>query len=1030
MSHVKSLPWLASAALVAVLQLACGSSEGGTGSDPDPDPDPVLPVGDFESANPSGSEGDGVSNTAGTVGGVAATSGASNGSTSTTGGSDGSGGSGGGNGGEDPDRLIEEADIVKVEGDRLYAMSRYGGVAAIDIADVDQPLLLARHRIEATPFEMYVADGIIFALYQDYGEYVYDEDAGTATYVQTSHVVVIDASEPDSMTELTRFAIPGYISDSRIVGDILYVAAFEDGYCWSCVENQPRTNVMSLNVADPSKVEKVDQLAFVDDEGSYGWRRSLTVTDERMYVAGPAWGNDGPVGSTIQVVDISDPTGDLVEGDTVQVTGQVNNRWQMDEYDGVLRVISQPFDWDLSEPPSVETFSVNSADDLEPLGALQLELPRPEQLQSVRFDGERGYAITFERTDPLFTIDLSNPETPVQAGMLEMPGWLYHMEPRGDRLVGLGFDQENPDGALAVSLFDVSDLNQPTMIDRANFGGDWGWMVEDQDRIHKAFRLFEEEGLIVMPFNGYVYPEGEEYCYGSWVSGVQLIDWHDDQLATRGVAEMSSEARRGFLHDERLVTVSDDRVEVFDISDRDAPARTGNVALAQYVSQTLAAGDRAVRIGQSWYTAKTELDVVPLAEVSTPRSSAGFDVDLEPANECYSSLYLSEALASDDKAYLVYSGYDYANGLGKEYVRVATLDVTASKGPKLLGTTDLEVMPSHYTFDRSLPDLGQRVLRVEDALVFNHQVMTWVNVEYRLLESGVYVMDLSDPADAKTQYVELPPGLGASALFVDGKVVARSHYVASESDRNNVRFYLERIDVENPAKPRRLPPVNVPGSVIALSGERALTVDFEYHAQEDVTVSECYDRARVVSFDVTELATETEPDRGTCVSVVEVLRLIRVEGERVELLGTEKLQADESINQIARGGSVMFATVNRPYYYGGWSDCNGCFYYGANKLKVLALGGLDGGELTVGRLELDQGDNWYYGGEIVASGDRALVSSGWRSELTLIDASDPEQPEVVRKVPIAGYVSDLTVVGSTAIVSMGYDGAQAISFED
>ena len=94
---------------------------------------------------------------------------------------------------------------------------------------------------------------------------------------------------------------------------------------------------MALNVADPSSVEKVDQLSFDDQEGSYGWKRSLTVTDERMYVAGPEWGNEGPVGSTIPVIDISDPTGDLVEGDSVQVAGQVNSRWQMDKYEGVLR---------------------------------------------------------------------------------------------------------------------------------------------------------------------------------------------------------------------------------------------------------------------------------------------------------------------------------------------------------------------------------------------------------------------------------------------------------------------------------------------------------------------------------------------------------------------------------------------------------------------------------------------------------------------------------------------------------------------
>lgn len=1025
MSHrfVKPMAWLATTALAALLQLACGSSEGDSASDSEP-----IPTQNFESANPGGPPGAGAS---GAVG-VAATSGGDSNSTATTGlnSSTTGGGGTGGDGGEDPGRLIEEADIVKVAGDRLYAMSRYGGVAAIDITDVDTPKLLGRHRVEATPFEMYVKDEIVFALYQDYGEYVYDEDAGTGSYVQTSHVVVIDASDPSEMAELSRFAIPGYISDSRIVGQILYVAAFEDGYCWSCAEGQ-RTTVMSLDVANPAKVKKVDQLSFADQDDGWGWRRSLSVTDTRMYVAGPQWGADAPVGSTIQVVDISDPQGELVAGASVQVKGQVNSRWQMDEHEGVLRVISQPFEWDLSVPPSIETFTVNASDDIEPLGALNLELPRPEQLQSVRFDGERGYAITFERTDPLFTIDLSNPETPVQAGMLEMPGWLYHMEPRGDRLVGLGFDQENPDGALAVSLFDVSDLSEPTMIDRANFGGDWGWMVEDQDRIHKAFRLFEEESLIVMPFNGWVYSNDEDYCSGRWVSGVQLIDWQDDELTTRGVAEMSSEARRGLLHDERLVTVSDDRVEVFDITDRDAPARTGNVALAQYVSQTLAAGDRAVRIGQSWYTNKAELDVVPVDEVGTPRSAAGFELELESDNSCYGGLSLTQAMASEDKAYLVFSGYGYEDGQDIEYIRVATLDLKGADAPKLAGTADLATSPMHYAYDSSLPVVGDRIVRIGDALVFNHQVIAWQSDAHSVTESGVYVMDLSDPNKPKTAYVELPSGLGASALFVDGSVVARSHYVASGDDSDIVRFYLERLDLANPAKPRRLPSLNVPGSVIALSGDRAFTVDFEYLVQRDVSADECYDNARVVSFDVVDAGTSEEPETGTCTSLVQVLTLIRFDGSGVEVLGTERLQADEDIDRIAMGDEVLFATVNRPYYYypGGF-DCYHCFYVGTNKLKVLTLGGLTGGKLSVGRVDLDRGDQWYYPGSIVANGDRALVSHGWRNELTLLDASDPKRPEVVKEIQVASYISDLTLVGSKAVVSMGYDGAQAVSFDD
>ena len=40
---------------------------------------------------------------------------------------------------------------------------------------------------------------------------------------------------------------------------------------------------------------------------------------------------------------------------------------------------------------------------------------------------------------------------PRQAGEVEMPGWIYHLEPRGNRLIGLGYDQGNPEGSITVS---------------------------------------------------------------------------------------------------------------------------------------------------------------------------------------------------------------------------------------------------------------------------------------------------------------------------------------------------------------------------------------------------------------------------------------------------------------------------------------------------------------------------------------------------------------------------------------------------
>src|SRR5690606_16821236 len=95
-----------------------------------------------------------------------------------------------------PERAIEEADVIKREGDRLYALSAIGGLTVVDISDPDALKILGRHRSTATPFEMYVRDEIVFVLYNGYAEYVYDEDTESYTYYQTSYVVALNATDP------------------------------------------------------------------------------------------------------------------------------------------------------------------------------------------------------------------------------------------------------------------------------------------------------------------------------------------------------------------------------------------------------------------------------------------------------------------------------------------------------------------------------------------------------------------------------------------------------------------------------------------------------------------------------------------------------------------------------------------------------------------------------------------------------------------------------------------------------------------
>ncbi|MCC6214926.1 MAG: beta-propeller domain-containing protein [Polyangiaceae bacterium] len=1030
-------PLLATAFLAALAAACSSNGEASRG--------PEGPGGDFVSDDPNASS-------SGDFNGGGPASG--------TGGASGAGGSAGGGADEGggAERAIAEADIVQLDGDRLYALSRYGGLSVIDVSQRDRLKLLGRLKLSATPFEMYVRDGVVLALYSDWGSYSAD-----GVWRSTSQVVAIDARDPAKPTVRGEFRMPGEVSDSRIVGDVLYVVAYENGSCWDC-DSSARTVVASLDVRDPAAMSRVDQLAFNDTNDQWGWsRRSVTVTPERMYVAGPEYGADGSASSTIQVIDISDPAGDLRPGATVQAAGEISSRWQMDEHGGVLRVISQPSTWRLDQAPTVQTFTVTSATEVTPLGSAQLVLPRPEQLQSVRFDGPRGYAITFERTDPLFTIDLSDPAQPKQVGELEMPGWLYHMEPRGDRLFGLGFDQGNAEGGLHVSIFDVSNLAAPTMLDRVSFGGDWASVGEDQDRIHKAFRVLDDTGLILVPFSGYSY-SSDGYGCSSYESGIQLISFAGDDLVRRGVAPSKGEARRALLHQTRLLAVSDDAVRTFDIDDLDQPKKVTSIALAVNVQATAAAGDVALRLGSDWWSETATLDVVRTGEASSPQALGSIDLESvlrDGEGACYGGgFYSARVFGSGTHAYVVYDDYiyDYTGGYGYEYrteTAVAVIDVSDPAAPKLVSNTSLGFTASTsygwYGYGYGgwgLVDGGQGVVQLGDALAFRGSKTTYGDDgQPATREAWIDVVDLSAPArPVVTRVAEAAAGEAFTALHVSGGVLLSSHYEPVEGETGRVRFFLDRVDLSKPAAPVRLPSVNVPGSLLAWDAptQRAVLVDYHHGVERDVTSNACYEAHGYGNtqwepndpywYEKSDYDPNVQP-LGTCLTITHSLKLAKIGGSGAWLEGSAALPEGTRISGAAAGDGRVFVSLESDYGW-GWGypgDCWDCGGYGwgstERKLPLLVLSGFGSGGLVKSVLELEASDCGYTR-HLVASGHRALLSTGWRNELVVVDAKQNTSPYVVRRVPIAGYPQQVTVAGDTALVSMGYDGVEAVKLTD
>jgi hypothetical protein len=153
-----------------------------------------------------------------------------------------------------------------------------------------------------------------------------------------------------------------------------------------------------------------------------------------------------------------------------RVDGHVADRWAMDEYAGVLR---------LAVGPSQETGNFNSVVTLRQDGPTLVEAGRVddlgvnEQIESVRWFDGLAIVVTFRQIDPLYAVDLSDPDAPDLVGELKIPGFSEYLHPLGEeRLVGLGQGPTGERGGWGAQagLFDVTDLADPRRLDVLSYG--------------------------------------------------------------------------------------------------------------------------------------------------------------------------------------------------------------------------------------------------------------------------------------------------------------------------------------------------------------------------------------------------------------------------------------------------------------------------------------------------------------------------------------------------------------------------------
>lgn len=269
------------------------------------------------------------------------------------------------------------------------------------------------------------------------------------------------------------------------------------------------------------------------------------------------------------------------------VKGHVLSQFSMDEYEGYLRIATTS--GHVPDPDVHSTVLVleEGGGVLNVVGQVDQIAPG-EDIRAVRFDGEKGYVVTFKKTDPLFVLDLSDPYSPMLVGELHIPGFSTYMHKMDDtHLIALGYDADDMgdfawfDGIL-LQIFDVSDITNPVLLHREVIGTRGS--TSDATTDHLAFTYFRQRNLLALPI--IICEGGGNGIYGDRMTFSGLLVYRvtlsngfeelgrisheapsDQYNCYNWWTESNSQVKRSIFMEDYVFSIALDKIKVVNIND-------------------------------------------------------------------------------------------------------------------------------------------------------------------------------------------------------------------------------------------------------------------------------------------------------------------------------------------------------------------------------------------------------------------------------------------------------------------------------
>lgn len=414
---------------------------------------------------------------------------------------------------------VDEADIVKTDGKNIYCIND----GDLLIVDANTKNMQVKSKIETkkrkTLNNIYIDNNKLSLIYA-YNEYK-DDNYKNVTLVDTYDVS--NASKPKLLNSKSA---KGFIYESRKKGDIIYTVTSD--YFNTKYKETPNIFYRKDFYTSPSyefdstgiDLKKMIYMPFnPSEEITYITAMQTTTSknnNELLYM-----GSSGDIYMSTDNIYISTPiyeynykTYEFREGTGIkkiavdkmnfnysgycEFEGSILNQFSLNENNGNLFVAYTKYQYDDKSENAVASYDKN----MKKLSELD-GLAKGERIYSVRFIKDKAYLVTFKQVDPLFVIDLKNPKNLKVLGYLKIPGYSEYLHPYKDNyLIGFGQNTANKgervvNDGFKMSLFDISDFNNPKEVDTESIGAKGTYSAIEND--HKALMFDERRNIFAIP---------------------------------------------------------------------------------------------------------------------------------------------------------------------------------------------------------------------------------------------------------------------------------------------------------------------------------------------------------------------------------------------------------------------------------------------------------------------------------------------------------------------------------------------------